>query len=802
MIELLLEHGTELLAGTTLILALGVLTGRARRQPLRAQRRAELALLAVLLFLPVALVPLERPGRALLDSFAAALRLGVDASSNTGSAAHNEARLAGFETATRDDTLRVGALGWPRPASTLPKTQESSPAEHGADPALLSASTSRAFPPQLAANRSRETNTTEAAGDPAGGVPLSTDTTPGAPQLARQGLGADALLGAGPPAPLVDPTALVIVFLLGAALCLARMALGLMRLRRLLTQALPAPRWIDTWLAEHAPGLAVGAVVVRDARRPFCVGLRRQTIVLPPALLRGSQRNALEPVLLHELAHARNGDGRGRLLCALAMPLLWFHPLFWILRRRIHDCSELLADDRAADDDRPRYARQLLDLATRLPRPDALPAGARSVFGNRREFTRRIEMLLHRKGRLDTRLGAATRGAHSLLLLLSLCVSASLFGAQPAAAQDADLLHTRLDAARAENEALRTELAELRESLRALTTELSSRALIETRLHERNDQQALIQDSHARAGLHEAMQLRELELALHTECDDDCADGRKHEGALGAAKAELAAVARIHEHAQHVARTKAELAAVEATQAAVKTEQLGVSHAAKITAAMAAGHRAATAAEHERAWAIAVREDPANSTVATAPRGRVSFKDPYARERAVVNSTSAPRAAAGGSVSSIEPRPPLLASAPVPQIALEPTPPLAPLPPLSTSVLEMGRELFGLRSERDRAQVERTRLAPLVEAQIVPVEDLHQLDRRIEQIWDEMEFLELVGHSELRTVERELMSTQQLLDSWVVPDGAEGNQARLQRHELQNQTRRLESQLELLSRLF
>ncbi len=156
-------------------------------------------------------------------------------------------------------------------------------------------------------------------------------------------------------------------------------------------------------------GAVVRALLPEDQRRvrvlvsdavagPFCCGLLRPAVVLPGGLARGDA-GVLRAVLAHEAAHLRRGDLRGRALFAAMMPLLFWHPAYWWLRREARRAAEVLADaSAAAQISRAAYARAMIDLAERLPTVRRARAVALGMVTVQTEFGRRMEMLLQREG--------------------------------------------------------------------------------------------------------------------------------------------------------------------------------------------------------------------------------------------------------------------------------------------------------------------------------------------------------------------------------------------------------------------
>jgi len=77
---------------------------------------------------------------------------------------------------------------------------------------------------------------------------------------------------------------------------------------------------------------------------PFTVGWVRPRILLP-ANWRQWERGKLEAVLAHEGAHARRHDGLVAALAGLNRCIFWFHPLAWILQRKLALLAEQACDE-------------------------------------------------------------------------------------------------------------------------------------------------------------------------------------------------------------------------------------------------------------------------------------------------------------------------------------------------------------------------------------------------------------------------------------------------------------------------
>lgn len=155
---------------------------------------------------------------------------------------------------------------------------------------------------------------------------------------------------------------------------------------------------------------------------PMAVGLFRPSVVLPESMAGSLNREALESVLAHELAHLRRRDAWVLALENILLSFWWFNPLAWMvvnaLRRTREDCcDDLVLSLRLADEH--TYCRSLVSAASAVARPAWSPA----ILG----FADRMHPLGRRLTRLmDTTLRKPHRlslaGAAVLVLLAALAL--------------------------------------------------------------------------------------------------------------------------------------------------------------------------------------------------------------------------------------------------------------------------------------------------------------------------------------------------------------------------------------------
>jgi beta-lactamase regulating signal transducer with metallopeptidase domain len=163
----------------------------------------------------------------------------------------------------------------------------------------------------------------------------------------------------------------------------------------------------------------------------------RDPIVLLPAELHDEQAIDMTAVFCHELAHVRRKDFLCNILIEMLGVLIFYHPAFHWIRRRIQESRELACDDMAADamSGRKVYARSLLRLTEKMlsaavvPQPDC----ALGIFEGE-VLEKRIMNLLENRSK-HSRLRTLTSLALGLCLLLGTCVLSANLGLKPVNAQ-------------------------------------------------------------------------------------------------------------------------------------------------------------------------------------------------------------------------------------------------------------------------------------------------------------------------------------------------------------------------------
>src|SRR5262245_6352087 len=210
------------------------------------------------------------------------------------------------------------------------------------------------------------------------------------------------------------------VWLVGAFWLLALLAVDLRRLYRIRREGL---LWMESrelmqWLASEC-GIRrkVDVLLHEGISGPLTCGIWRPAILLPDEACEWNEAD-LRRALVHELEHVRRGDWAIQLAARATCIFYWFHPLVWVIFRRLSLEAERAADDavvRSAE--HTEYAEQLVLLAGRISKARTQPALG---MANRSDLSARVSALLdnrQQRGRAGWRPGAIALSVAGLVVL-------------------------------------------------------------------------------------------------------------------------------------------------------------------------------------------------------------------------------------------------------------------------------------------------------------------------------------------------------------------------------------------------
>ncbi len=170
---------------------------------------------------------------------------------------------------------------------------------------------------------------------------------------------------------------------------------------------------------------------------PLTLAIHPRRIFIP-AVWRDWSDACRRLIVRHELAHLQRRDGLLQIVQIVALAGYFFHPLVWILARRVRRYREMACDDRCVDGE-PRaiaaYIRYLLEIAEAAHRRPPACDPAATLIGRRRELLGRIHYQLKgdRMRRLSRRsIAWLAAGLFLGTLLLSWHVCEVSAGSSPA----------------------------------------------------------------------------------------------------------------------------------------------------------------------------------------------------------------------------------------------------------------------------------------------------------------------------------------------------------------------------------
>jgi beta-lactamase regulating signal transducer with metallopeptidase domain len=158
---------------------------------------------------------------------------------------------------------------------------------------------------------------------------------------------------------------LAVIWMTGALTMLVRLISRLQKERREVQ--------VPGDLHDVPSGFVANGIPVRfDSRHPAPAvdGILYPRIVLPIGIDRLLNRQELNAVLLHEMAHAKRRDNLIRLLYEISLCVLWFHPLIWFAGARMALYRELSCDESVI---RRAHGQALVSALAKLAVPERVP---------------------------------------------------------------------------------------------------------------------------------------------------------------------------------------------------------------------------------------------------------------------------------------------------------------------------------------------------------------------------------------------------------------------------------------------
>ncbi|HJP59927.1 MAG TPA: M56 family metallopeptidase [Gemmatimonadaceae bacterium] len=171
------------------------------------------------------------------------------------------------------------------------------------------------------------------------------------------------------PLPVDRTTGGIFVWALGCLTVAGWLFVGRIRLRRIARNAWPltATDWrriLDASRSEAGVTREVKLFSSSVVSTPLTWGTRTPIILLPEEALDWHEEHR-RVVLRHEMAHIARGDSLVQLVAGFVCGIYWFHPLAWMIERRLRAECERACDDQVVSLGTPAadYAAHLLEVA-------------------------------------------------------------------------------------------------------------------------------------------------------------------------------------------------------------------------------------------------------------------------------------------------------------------------------------------------------------------------------------------------------------------------------------------------------
>ncbi len=236
---------------------------------------------------------------------------------------------------------------------------------------------------------------------------------------------------------LKSPAVWLVIWALGAALCLAWHIFGYIRFTGLIRRTAVCPDADDLALFRRfSKSGRVRFIQSAFVRTPMLLGFINPTVVTPcAAYSKSGNAQFLRDILMHELTHHRRKDMLYKWFALIVTSLHWFNPLMILVRREISRACELSCDEaviRALDpEQKQHYGQTLLSLAARQP----FPMGILSTTLCEEKALLKERLLFIKNYKAKTH--AALALSLALLLVFTGCAAVSGVGKAPT--PDADM---------------------------------------------------------------------------------------------------------------------------------------------------------------------------------------------------------------------------------------------------------------------------------------------------------------------------------------------------------------------------
>jgi len=126
---------------------------------------------------------------------------------------------------------------------------------------------------------------------------------------------------------------------------------------------------------------------------PLTIGLNPKEIFVPSLWEQWSEECRVM-ILRHELAHIERRDGLVQLLQSLVRAVYFFHPLVWLLSKKMNEYREMACDDTTVGKDRQtsvEYSRYLVEIAEEITQNQLGCSSASALIRQKNQLLNRVK---------------------------------------------------------------------------------------------------------------------------------------------------------------------------------------------------------------------------------------------------------------------------------------------------------------------------------------------------------------------------------------------------------------------------
>ena len=190
----------------------------------------------------------------------------------------------------------------------------------------------------------------------------------------------------------MDPlSAVCAIWILGSVVCLLIPLISTALLRHRLKHAETVPREDEKNLMS-----SIQVRISDQISMPLTMGIIPKKIFVPSLWHQWSEECRMI-ILRHELAHIKRRDGLVQLLQSMVQAIYFFHPLVWLLSKKMNEYREMACDDSTVGQDKHtsvEYSRYLVEIAEEITQNQLGCSSASALIRQKNQLLNRVKYQL------------------------------------------------------------------------------------------------------------------------------------------------------------------------------------------------------------------------------------------------------------------------------------------------------------------------------------------------------------------------------------------------------------------------